>query len=301
MALGIDPTNDFVFRMTFANPDNADLLLHLINAILAPAAPIVNVEILNPDLDPEYDGDKFSILDVKARDSEGRLFNIEMQTSLTAALRERLVYYAACLFTSELGEGDPYALLRPTIGICLLSAVMFPDVAEGHQRFTLCDARSQIELTQHFQIHIVELPKYIRDVTAMPAGDQLDRWAWWFQRAADFDANELRRLLPEAQFQKATGILEMISRTPTQRDLYEARQKALRDEVWKLAEARSEGLLEGREEGLWRGLRIGRIEQLQMLQRILGESESPNSELQSLSLEQLTARVQQLQDRSTRR
>ncbi len=47
MGLGIDPTNDYVFRLAFGDPANSDLLIHLLNAILALPSPIVEVEILN--------------------------------------------------------------------------------------------------------------------------------------------------------------------------------------------------------------------------------------------------------------
>ena len=54
------------------------------------------------------------MLDIKARDSAGCLLNIEMQTSITSALNERLVYYAACLFSGQLGEGEMYSALCPS-------------------------------------------------------------------------------------------------------------------------------------------------------------------------------------------
>jgi hypothetical protein len=48
-------------------------------------------------------------------------------------------------------------------------------------------------------------------------------------------ADELHRLLPEPEFRDALGVLEMITRTPDTRDLYDARLKAKLD-----AEARLE-------------------------------------------------------------
>jgi len=45
---------------------------------------------MNPNLDQEFAEDKWSILDILARDDHGRWLNIEMQTSLPAALAERL-------------------------------------------------------------------------------------------------------------------------------------------------------------------------------------------------------------------
>lgn len=95
MGLGIDPTNDYVFRLAFGDPKNSDLLIHLLNAILELPSPVVSVEILNPFIEQEFETDKLAILDIRAKDSNGRLLNVEMQKMATPALRERLVYYAA--------------------------------------------------------------------------------------------------------------------------------------------------------------------------------------------------------------
>lgn len=341
MGLGIDPTNDYVFRLAFGSPANSDLLIHLLNAILDLPSPIVEVEILNPFLEQEFEYDKLAVLDIRAKDSTGRLLNVEMQTSLTAALRERLVYYAASLYAGQLCEGQSYAELNPTIGICILTVTMFPKVSAGHLRFVLSNVTHGVEFTSHFQIHTVELPKYnsetedsgvsncgtagaiaLEGSRSPSATTQLEKWALWFQQADKLDVDKLRRLLPEAPYQKAIGILEMISRTPSQRDLYEARQKAIRDAAWKLDEATKEarregreaGLQEGREEGRQQGrqegrevgLQMGREEgmrlgQIRLLQQLLSEPLSEPSEFDGLTLTELDERIAALQSRLQRR
>ena len=70
------------------------------------------------------------------------------------------MYYAERLYSSQLSAGDEYPELRPTIVICLLSAMMFPKISVGHLKFSLSDLQYELELTDHFQIHTVELPKY---------------------------------------------------------------------------------------------------------------------------------------------
>jgi flagellar biosynthesis/type III secretory pathway protein FliH len=128
--------------------------------------------------------------------------------------------------------------------------------------------------------------------------NQLENWALWFQRAEELDAAQLRELLPGAPYQKAIGILEMISRTPSQRDVYEARQKAIRDAAWKLHEARKEGLAEGREAGLAEGREEGvRLGQIQLLQHLLNEPLSSASDLEGLTLTELDDRISALQSR----
>ena len=65
--------------------------IHLLNSVLDFSDPITEVTILNPSFEKESESDKLAILDVKARDCSGRLFNVEIQTSTTAAMKERLV------------------------------------------------------------------------------------------------------------------------------------------------------------------------------------------------------------------
>lgn len=105
MAIGIDPTVDFAFKKLLGSPEHATVTIHFLNTVLQTAPPICQVQFINPNLGPHFEDDKWSILDVLASDEAGRLFNIEMQTTMPAALRERLVFYAASLFVGQLGEG----------------------------------------------------------------------------------------------------------------------------------------------------------------------------------------------------
>ena len=322
MGLGIDPTNDYVFRLAFGDPANSDLLIHLLNSILELESPIVEVEILNPFVEQEFETDKLAILDIKARDSEGRLLNVEMQKSVTPALRERLVYYAACLCSGQLVEGDAYADLCPTIGICILASLMFPKVAAGHLTFALSNLQYGIPFTDHFQIHTVELPKYNAGVVECPVGASLEKWAWLFQRAEGLDAEQLRSVLPEAPYQKMIGILEMISKTPNQRHIHDSLQRAARDRAWELQSARSaareEGLAEGQRLGLEMGrelglemgrelgLELGREEgiaigQIQLLEQMLNDPPSDEQSFAGLKLPELNERLSKLKERLNRR
>jgi len=88
----------------------------------------------------------------------------------------------------------------------------------------------------------------------------------------------------------------MISQTPEQRLLYNARLKFQRDEESRLRHARQEGEARGRQEG-WqegeaRGLQIGRIP---LLQEMLGQPPSTVEELAGCSHAQLNDMAEQLQ------
>jgi len=100
--LGIDPTVDYAFKRLFGDPANSDLLIHLLNAVLPPASPIVEVLILNPFNEKEFADDKLSVLDIKARDARRAWFNVEMQGKAVGWLRQRIAYYNASLFVDQL-------------------------------------------------------------------------------------------------------------------------------------------------------------------------------------------------------
>jgi predicted transposase/invertase (TIGR01784 family) len=70
MVPGVDPKVDYAFKRLFGRPENGDLLLDLVNAILRPppGRRVAALDILNPFNDKEALDDKLSILDLRARD-----------------------------------------------------------------------------------------------------------------------------------------------------------------------------------------------------------------------------------------
>jgi len=94
MRHAIDPKIDCVFKALLGSEENRNLLIHFLNAFLAQdlIEPLVWVEILNPYNDKEFLSDKLSIVDVKARDSHDRLYQIEIQLTSYGHLPARIIY-----------------------------------------------------------------------------------------------------------------------------------------------------------------------------------------------------------------
>ena len=76
MILGIKPTVDYAFKRLLGSPEHTAIMVHFINAVLDGSPPIREVELLNPILGKETASDKLAILDVRARDDQGRWLNI---------------------------------------------------------------------------------------------------------------------------------------------------------------------------------------------------------------------------------
>ena len=290
MALGIKPTVDFAFKKIFGSPESVQALIGLLNAILKLPSPITDAEILNPFSYKEFTDDKQIVLDIRARDSTGRMLNIEMQVSVVIGLAERLVYYACSLYVDQLGSGENYASLKPAISICLLNDLIFKDTEVAHHRFRLYDREQSRDLGDMMEVHTVELPKYNLDEATISKASKIDQWAFFLLFADKYDSEELRSLLPGVEFDQAITVIEAISQKTEDRMMYDQREKAQRDQQWLL-----EGTLQkGREEGREEGKVIGKIV---LRQDILGDPVTVEAELDKLDESDLNRMCADLQQR----
>ena len=160
MLLGIRPINDFAFKKTFGTAENRVALISLLNAILEPKSPIVDVTLENPYNPQDFKEDKLSILDVKAIDAAGAIYDIEMQLTIFEGLTKRIVFYGCELYAGQLKAGDDYAGLHPVYSICLVNGILWPDATRVHHAFRLADAQSRRILPETLEIHTLELGRY---------------------------------------------------------------------------------------------------------------------------------------------
>ncbi|WP_164104132.1 Rpn family recombination-promoting nuclease/putative transposase [Candidatus Laterigemmans baculatus] len=276
MAIGIDPTVDFACKRVLGSPEHSAITLHFLNAVLQFPSPIREVRILNPTIEKEFEDDKWSLLDILAKDEKERLYDIEVQTTRPLGLRQRLAYYAASLLVRQLESGDDYHELRPSIGICLLDAVEFSEEAALHHSFEL-RTEGGLSLTDCLRIHLLELPKYVPPSDNRVITDPVEQWLYFFCRADESTA-------------EATGVLEMIAKDPEERRLYNERLKMERDERARNLQAREEGRHEGRQEGEL----VGRVK---LLQSLNGDTPDTTEKLLALGGERLLAMERDLQQR----
>ena len=310
MLIRIDPRVDFAFKLMIGSPQHPAVTVHFLNAMLQPSVPIVSVEILNPLIGKDRSEEKIVVLDVLARDAEGRLFNVEIQTRIPLSFPSRLLYYNSKNYVRQIKEGDGYEKLRPAISICVLDRRMFSQPSEQwrwHHSFRLrCDQNMELVLTDNFEFHIFELPKF------EPASDNIgelpapEKWLYLLTHAAEMEPQALADQLGEPPYREAIGVLEMISKSPEDLQYYEDRLKFLRDERGKLDAARQEGeqigVARGRQEGRQEGRHEGKLAgKIQTLQELLGDRVSTDEELLNESLSALTAQLQRLRDRLSNR
>ncbi|WP_084624221.1 Rpn family recombination-promoting nuclease/putative transposase [Oceanospirillum beijerinckii] len=109
----LDPKNDFVFKKIFSQAP--ELLSDLINAVRDDQPAITELEVLNPNIEPEDLTGKHIILDLLAQDVRGKRYNIEMQVRRYNAWSARSAYYLARMLTEQLSRGEDYRQLKDPI------------------------------------------------------------------------------------------------------------------------------------------------------------------------------------------
>jgi len=203
------------------------LLIHFLNAILAGelAAPLTEVEILNPYNEREFLDDKLSIVDVKARDSSGRLYQIEIQLLNIPELPARILYGWADLYSAQLQDGDGYDQLQPTYSIWLLGQTLRPGVTDAVHRFRLRDDQGG-SLVNHGGIWLLE-PSKCR-IAAVET--EQDRWLKFFIEGGRLDAERLPAWMQTEEMRQAMSTLKAFSEKERAYHAYQARQNYLRQQ-----------------------------------------------------------------------
>ena len=207
-----------------------------------------------------------------------------------ATLRQRILYYWGKLYTEQLQSGQNYGLLKPTISICFVDGVLFPAVSEYHLWFQLISPRNGVVLTDHLCIHFFELPKFQRPLEALTT--PLEGWLYFLRYAEDLNPESLPEPLDTPEIRQAMEVLMILARVDIQKEIYEGRIKARRDEHMRLIDTLAEGRAEGREEGREEGVLIGRIE---FAQKLLRREVTPRAALEAMPLEALEALAVQLE------
>ncbi len=269
MLIGIRPINDFAFKKTFGSPENKLALISLLNAILGLPKPIIDVTIENPYNLQDFKDDKLSILDIKAIDQAGAIYDVEMQLSFFSGLIQRIVFYGCEIYSDQLRSGDDYSLLKPAFSICLLDGVLWNDSKKVHHAFRFTDLESGRTLNDTLEIHTIELGRYDLQEKDLATASMLDCWLYWLLRAHEYEPDELLKLFPQEAIRQATHTITQIAQVTEDKAMYDSREKAIRDQQWALNASRKEGVIEGEIKGKNEGRIEGEIKMIRMIQEIL--------------------------------
>ena len=114
--------SDVGFKAVFADRNNKDILIGVLNQILPPEA---RVEDIKEYSDREQQRDvtygKKTVLDLVCVDQDDKTFIVEMQADPEDYFFERCVYYASGLYHMGLSDGERYKGLHPVYVVSFLN------------------------------------------------------------------------------------------------------------------------------------------------------------------------------------
>ena len=260
--------SDVGFKAVFADRNNKDILIGVLNQILPPEARIEDIkEYSDREQRRDVPYGKKTVLDLVCVDRDDRTFVVEMQASEEDFFFERCVYYASGLYHLELSDGVRYKGLRPVYVVSFLNyrlrhddeSLWDTDHFISHWRFT--EKRTGMVADQTISVIFVEMTLFTK--TLEECVTEFDRLFYIFKNSESFQR------IPE-WIEEAGGI---------SRRLAEAcevaafdKEKKLKYEIDKMNEwdiqaqkeyAVRKGLEEGLQEGLQKGLQKGREEGLE--------------------------------------
>ena len=260
MRLGIDPKVDIVFKKIFGSESNKDLLLELVNAVLEQAGdPLVTqLSILNPYNIKNFAKDKLSIIDIKAKDKKGDSFAIEVQIQMQSYFPKRLLYYWSKLYQEQMKETELYSKLQKVTVICF-TAQDLPIITPSYYNvYRLLNSQTHQTFCEDLNIFSIELSKFGNSEDDLDK--PVEKWSYFLKNGEELDAENLPNKLRIPSIQKAVREVTMFTQSDIERDIYENRQKAIRDKISAETEKYETGKQEGIQIGEQRGIMAEKME-----------------------------------------
>lgn len=257
----MSPKNDFIFQKLFGEEESKESLISLLNAILGLEGErrIRELKVKeNKQLAKKMPDEKTGRLDIYAESDDNVQYDIEMQLTDQRNMARRSLFYLSKMYIGSIISGEDYSKLKKTVTINLLDFWLFKDRIPFHTTFHLYDdLEKSLLLTDAFEVHFLELPKFIRGVKDMT--NPLHRWlTYLYEQLPEDHLKDLAEMDP--QIKKTEELLLRLSGDEETYRLYEAREYALLERNSLIADGRAEGLEKGIEIGKTEGKEEGKLE-----------------------------------------
>ena len=244
--------SDIVFKIFCIKKPH--LLARLLDAVLGfkGSDRIESLQILNPEIPGDTRNDKLSILDIHAVNKRSEHFGVEMQGFPQDYFGKRVLYYWAKLYSQQIKKGATYVQLKPVYSVSFLNFNLL-QIDNFHSTFQLLEKENpEIALTKDLEIHIIELPKFLKQVEELDT--ELENWLYFLGKAEHLQEKEMKELQERNPvMEEAIEALKDISLDDKTRAYYEMRLKSERDFMAMRHYAYHEGLKKGVEQGIQEG------------------------------------------------
>jgi predicted transposase/invertase (TIGR01784 family) len=233
---------------------------------------ITILELLESESNQEIANDKFNRVDIKVKDSTGKIIIVEIQYSRELDYLQRILYASSKVITEHLKEGKSYAEVSKVISVNILHFDLGKGddyIYHGTTRFIGLHNHTELELSDN-QKEIYEYttiadiyPEYylieLRNFNSI-AKNSLDEWIYFLKNGKVEDKFAAKGL------EQAKESLDVLKMTTKERQIYERFQDDLHYQAsmyesnYVLGQIKGEK--KGRVEGIKEGIKEGKKEAL---------------------------------------
>ena len=243
-------TVDYAFKRVFGRNGNEAILKDFLESILD--IEIKDIIIQNPEIPKNMRDSKIGILDVRAEINGKEIIEVEMQVQNQYNMDKRSSTYITKIYSDQLKEGDSYVEVKKVAVINILNFNYYERNSYhsvGRMKFENSKENEKVDMgyileeqyvTDDLEMHFIELPKFRKKNPDISS--KLDQWLWLIcgeEEKIKMAKNENEKI------KEAKSELEKLEMSPEDRELYELRLKAIRDEI----NIRESGFIDGKTEG----------------------------------------------------
>lgn len=236
--------NDLYFKKLMGDKNRKNLTLSFLNSILNKDEQeyFTDITFLDKDNEPLTLDGKLSKLDIRADLNDGTQVDIEVQVCPFTLMAQRSLYYWSKMYSEQLGKGIQYQKLQKAITINLLAFDYLKDEQDWHNIYNLLNVKSHNKLTDHIEIHFLELPKFtLKDIRKIRTSE-----AWIAYFSGNYNSSELEEIsMTNPIIKEAVEFENSFLQDKIERRAYEQREKAIKDYYSYMTASKQEGIQEG--------------------------------------------------------
>ena len=178
-------------------------------------------------------------MDIRADLNDGTQLDIEVQVCPFKLMAERSLYYWSKMYSEQLEKGAEYKKLKRAIAINLLAFDYLEDEQDWHNIYNLLNVKSHKKLTDHIEIHFLELPKFtLKDMRKIRASE-----AWLAYFSGKYNKEELEEIaMTTPAIKEAVEFEDTFLQDRIESREYEQREKAIRDYYSYMNSYKEEGI-----------------------------------------------------------
>jgi predicted transposase/invertase (TIGR01784 family) len=241
----LKPTADPVFKRIFGQ--EKEIAIEVINLLIDPPHPVVEIEYYSQELLPEVSDGKVSIVDIRCTDSMNQHFILEIQLINHIGFEQRILLYAAKAYGQQLKRGMKYDKVQPVFLLSIIHHQIKKDPNSWMHRFALRDEKEPNHQIQGIHLIFIELEKR-KKLGNFNLENPIDRWLMFLtepDKLIDmhkFDVSVYPNLL------KAVELLDESNYTEAQLYAYDKHLLAVADINQAYMESYDRGYDQGKEE-----------------------------------------------------